>query len=63
MNADEYKQQCQDDYQYLLCCNLQTLIAAWETYDGETDIIVNGRCVDEHALVFAMQELGHNVVI
>ena len=63
MGAEEYLKKAQDDYKYLLCCNLGTLIAAWEAYDGETNAVVNGRSVDEKALVFAMQELGHEVTI
>lgn len=63
MTAEDYAKQSQEDYEYLLCCTLPTLIAAWEAYDGETDAVVNGRRVDERALVYAMQELGHEVSI
>jgi hypothetical protein len=60
---EEYQKKSQSDYAFCLCCNLQVLIAAWEVYDGESSAIVNGRTVDERALVYAMQELGHAVVI
>ena len=63
MSAKEYLTKAQDDYEFLVCCNLQTLIDAWESYDGEHDAVVNGRTVDERALVYAMQELGHEVTI
>ena len=63
MIEKKYLDKAQDDYEFLLCCNLQTLIDAWESYDGEHDAVVNGRTVDERALVYAMQELGHEVTI
>ena len=61
--ASDYQNQAQDDYQFLLCCNLIHLIATWDAYDGEQPPIVLGREVDEKALVYAMQELGCEVVI
>ena len=63
MSQSEYAKRCQDDYQFLLCCNLKLLIAAWESYDGIEVPVVNGRPVDERALVLALRELGYAVVI
>lgn len=63
MSYGNYLEKAQDDYAFLLCCNLQTLVDAWDAYDGESNAVVNGRTVDERALVYAMQELGHEVTI
>jgi hypothetical protein len=63
MSEEEYAKKQQDDYVFLVCCNLDLLIAAWEAYDDESSPVVNGREVDERSLVYAMQELGHEVVI
>jgi hypothetical protein len=63
MPTVEHAKKQQDDYEFLVCCNLELLVAAWNAYDGEASPVVNGREVDERSLVYAMQELGHYVVI
>jgi len=52
-----------DDYVFLICCNIRQIIAAWDAWDGCTEISVNGRVVEERAVVWALQDLGHDVVI
>jgi len=63
MSAQKYLEKAQDDYEFLLCCNLDALIQAWEDYDGEEQPVVFDRSVDERSLVYALQELGYEAVI
>ena len=58
-----YEDRIRDEHIFLLCCNLNLLIEAWEKWDGMASIFVNGRCVDERSLVWALTDLGYEVVI
>lgn len=58
-----YADQVHDDYLFLMCCNLNLIVAAWEGWDGVAELAVNGREVNEWAMVCALQDLGYDVVI
>lgn len=56
----EFERRGQDEYAFLMCCNLNHLISAWEGWDGEATLEVCGRVVYEESLMFALIELGYD---
>lgn len=58
-----YAEKCHDDYCFLLSCNSEVIAGVWESWDGMDMMVVNGRAVEEGAVVSALLVFGYPVVI
>lgn len=63
MSLEQWEAKVQDDYNFLVCCNAIIVDKAFKEWDGESPLIVNGRNVDERAVVNCLVDLGFEVII